>query len=78
MPRRGFAFLSGAQQVRFNFKSLPQYRLPQPDSNELSFSPALRHGSVGHPCSAGTLAATDLWRRGPVWRCHFGPFARCR
>ena len=25
---------------------------------------------------AGTLTAADKWRRGPFWRCHFGPFAQ--
>ena len=39
-------------------------------------SPSLAH-QVGHCCFADTIAAINPWRRGPSWRCHFGPFARC-
>jgi len=38
----------------------------------LSFWPGLPNEAV----TAGILAAINLRRRGPSWRCHNGPFAR--
>jgi hypothetical protein len=55
----------------------PSLRRVRPSANHdsQSESPSLAD-QVGHCCSADTIAAISPWRRGPSWRCHFGPFAR--
>ena len=73
MPRRGVAFLSGAQRIRFS-ESVAGLQAAARFLRMLFFSRIA--GSVGQSSLRAFPAEINQRRRGPSWRCYIRPFAR--